>query len=190
METVAGAKRIWRRELRARIAALHPETVARKSARLVALLRQRLDQENPGLVALFAALPGEPDLTGLHAGSGQWAYPKVSQDGLTFWRVKRVEDLVPGHFGIREPAEDHAMQVEPGELSWILVPGLGFGRDGSRLGRGKRYYDRFLASARGLTVGVAFTEQVEPAMPRDEWDRPMAELVTEDGWWQCGGGEG
>ena len=37
----------------------------------------------------------------------------------------------------------------------ILVPGLAFGENGSRLGRGKGFYDRYLEDFSGLKIAFA-----------------------------------
>jgi len=65
------------------------------------------------------------------------------------------------------------------EIDCILVPGLGFDRDLYRIGYGKGYYDRFLATVSHIpTVGVGFKEQLcDEALPRDPWDIPVGELL-------------
>ena len=112
-----------------------------------------------------------------------WVFPRIEGDRLTLWAVTHREQLTLQAHGLLEPDQTVCAVVRPSQLDWVLTPGLGFGRDGSRLGRGKGFYDRLLAETEALPIGVAFREQVEAAMPRDEWDRPMAELITEDGWW-------
>jgi 5-formyltetrahydrofolate cyclo-ligase len=64
------------------------------------------------------------------------------------------------------------------------VPGLGFGRDGTRLGRGKGHYDRFLPglSSTAFLCGVCFRCQVSDALPVESHDVPMDALLTESGW--------
>jgi 5-formyltetrahydrofolate cyclo-ligase len=63
-----------------------------------------------------------------------------------------------------------------GGLDLVVVPGLAFTVLGHRLGRGKGYYDTFLARYRAtlgalpLTVGLAFSQQVVPSVPTDEND--------------------
>jgi len=180
-ETTA-AKRIWRRELRRRIGEVAPAERHRKSTCIVDHLRERLQRERPATVAIFAPLPSEPDLMPLLKEPVNWVFPKIDGERLTLWKVANPDHLLRQPNGLREPDEAFCSLVFPGDLSWVLVPGLGFGRDGSRLGRGKGYYDRLLKEVTGRVIGVAFTEQVEPAMPRDEWDHPMEELLTEEGW--------
>ena len=48
-----------------------------------------------------------------------------------------------GTFGIPEPAGGEEIAIEKCDAA--LVPGVAFGRDGSRVGRGKGYYDQVLA---------------------------------------------
>lgn len=63
-----------------------------------------------------------------------------------------------------------------GGLDLVLVPGLAFTVAGHRLGRGKGYYDTFLAKCRSTqgtpphTVGLAFSQQVVLSVPTDEND--------------------
>jgi 5-formyltetrahydrofolate cyclo-ligase len=68
------------------------------------------------------------------------------------------------------------MKFVAGGLDLIVVPGLAFTAAGQRLGRGKGYYDTFLARCRAtqgtppLTVGLAFSQQVVSCVPTDEND--------------------
>ena len=58
----------------------------------------------------------------------------------------------------------------------MLVPGLAFSRSGSRLGRGKGFYDNYLHKYRQqfgkfpVTMALAFNEQVLPEVPVTEND--------------------
>jgi 5-formyltetrahydrofolate cyclo-ligase len=85
--------------------------------------------------------------------------------------------LVPGPFGIPEPPEE-----KPGEtgmpLDLVVVPGLAFDLHGWRLGRGKGYYDRLLASVSAVTCGVAFDEQMVPALPVEPHDVQLNFVLT------------
>ena len=131
-------------------------------------------------------MPEEPDLLPLLEGPRTWVFPKVDGEKLTFWAVSSPQDLIVQAFGLREPDPARCAPVEAHRLEWILGPGLGFGRDGSRLGRGKGFYDRLLAQSTARTIGIAFAEQVEDRMPCEAWDRSVAEIVTDRGWLTCG----
>lgn len=75
---------------------------------------------------------------------------------------------------VREAAGDK--DVVPDVL---LIPGLAFTTEGVRLGRGKGYFDRYLASFDGIKIGVAFESQVFKQLPCDDYDIDMDYLVTE-----------
>ena len=89
--------------------------------------------------------------------------------------------LVPGPWGIREPDPAFAPPADVGLLDLVLVPSLLLSRDGTRLGYGGGYYDRFLPRlpARCVTVGVAPNALVVPTLPREAWDIPLDIVVTE-----------
>jgi len=82
-------------------------------------------------------------------------------------------------FGIPQPgAEAPAVSPERGDL--ILVPGLGYDREGYRLGWGGGYYDRLLAESPAYSLGLcraAFLS--ETPLPREEHDRAVSAVLTE-----------
>lgn len=65
----------------------------------------------------------------------------------------------------------------------VLVPLLGFDRQGRRLGYGKGYYDQALANLRQagalLAIGLAFAAQEVAAIPTQPHDQPLDWIVTE-----------
>ena len=72
--------------------------------------------------------------------------------------------------------------VQPQQLDLVLVPGVAFGRDGSRLGMGAGYYDRFLPQAENaLLMGIAYDAFIQPNLPRDEFDVLVQLLASESG---------
>lgn len=92
--------------------------------------------------------------------------------------------LFESGFGTLAPSP-LAPQAEP---DIILVPLLGFDRDGTRLGYGGGYYDRTLASLtkKPKLVGLAFAVQELPLIPRDTHDIPLDLVITEAGVRQFG----
>ena len=70
-----------------------------------------------------------------------------------------------------------------GDEILVLVPGLAFGKDNSRLGRGKGFYDRFLSELKKKTAaqgkerpwicGICYRAQIVESVPVDENDVRM-----------------
>lgn len=65
----------------------------------------------------------------------------------------------------------------------LVVPCLGFGPGGVRLGYGGGFFDRTLASLtpRPITVGVSFTHGFLPLLRSSAQDLPLDAMLTEDG---------
>jgi 5-formyltetrahydrofolate cyclo-ligase len=88
-------------------------------------------------------------------------------------------DLVRGTFGAGEPPPG-ARSVPLHEIGCFVLPGVGFSRDGFRLGRGGGYYDATLRQARGaFLVGVAYQLQLLDQLPTEPHDVPLDAIVTE-----------
>ena len=69
----------------------------------------------------------------------------------------------------------------------LVVPCLGFGPGGARLGYGGGFFDRTLRALapRPVTVGVSFTHGFLPFLRSSPEDLPLDALLTEDGvMWQ------
>lgn len=107
------------------------------------------------------------------------AFPRVVADGrLEFHLVPDGEVLVPGRYGIHEPAA-HWPKVRP---ALLLVPLLAYDNQGYRLGYGGGYYDRALAllpTARA--IGIAYSGQRMNDLPQEPHDHPLHAILTEDG---------
>jgi 5,10-methenyltetrahydrofolate synthetase len=69
----------------------------------------------------------------------------------------------------------------------LIVPCLGFGPGGVRLGYGGGFFDRTLASVnpRPVTVGVSYTHGFLPMLRPGPLDSQLDAMLTEDGlMWQ------
>lgn len=93
-------------------------------------------------------------------------------------------DLVPGTYGIREPAPGKIRPVPVAEVDQVIVPGVVFDEQGQRLGYGGGYYDRFLPRLRrdAIKVALAFELQICPDLTSllDDHDQPVDLVITED----------
>lgn len=93
--------------------------------------------------------------------------------------IDSLEELSPGTFGVLEPTPDEQKLVTDLSNGLCLVPALCYDLDGYRLGYGKGYYDRYLASFGGSLVGLCYTDCIERHLPHGRYDRPVETLVTE-----------
>lgn len=134
-------------------------------------------------VAIFAALPGEPDLLPLpgRIPGRRWVFPRVNgASSLGFHLVADpYTELVPGAFGIREPSPGMP-EIPVGEIDAFLCPGLAFDPHGGRLGRGRGFYDRILSLARpdALRIGVCHGFQIVPDTFPQAHDMLMHEVIS------------
>ena len=137
-------------------------------------------------VAIFAALPGEPQVNHLHllAPTVGFVYPLVhAEHRLSFHLVSDAATLEAGHLGIPEPHPQVHPELAVGDIDAFFCPGLAFSEGGVRLGRGGGFYDRALAKARpeALRTGVFFGEQICSALEGETHDITMTHLADESG---------
>lgn len=94
-------------------------------------------------------------------------------------RIFSRSDLKPGRYNIPEPPSD-AETCDPRRLSLIVVPGLAFGEDLSRLGRGAGYYDRFMKTAENAEkIALCREANVFRTVPHEAHDVFVDMIVTE-----------
>lgn len=109
------------------------------------------------------------------------AVPRCVKEGtlMNFYYIKGSEDLEHGAFGVLEPIVEKCEKVSEYEKAICIVPGLAFDTKGFRLGYGKGYYDRFLSTFNGLTVGICYSKCIQWELPHGFYDRPVDILITE-----------
>lgn len=83
---------------------------------------------------------------------------------------------------MEEPPADPGREALPSAFraSLTLVPALAFDCEGFRLGYGGGFYDAFLPSFPGISVGLCRSTQLVERLPvRDAHDIPVGLVVTE-----------
>jgi 5-formyltetrahydrofolate cyclo-ligase len=139
-------------------------------------------------VALYSAVRGEVGTERireayLSAGAAVF-YPCVVGWGeIGFYPHRDGDGWEKGAYGIPEPPRPPGVAPRTVGFDLVLVPGVAFDRSGHRLGHGLGYYDRFLRRLPESVprVGLAYSDQVVPEVPVDEWDVSLHALVTEEG---------
>jgi 5,10-methenyltetrahydrofolate synthetase len=124
-------------------------------------------------IAMSVEVDTTPIVTRAYREGRQVAIPRIEGEEITFYRYEgRTRGLIPNQFGILEPDPDW-LTVDPRGLAegplLILAPGLAFDRRLRRIGRGKGYYDRFLARARsGPLECLVIKSAIEIALERTQ----------------------
>ncbi|AEV95367.1 5-formyltetrahydrofolate cyclo-ligase [Pediococcus claussenii ATCC BAA-344] len=101
---------------------------------------------------------------------------------MEFVRLDADTILEPKVFGILEPT--NGIVYESDQIDLMLVPGVAFeSRDGFRVGFGAGYYDRYLANFKGITMALAFEEQLFklPEWKVNDFDVPIKIICSTGG---------
>ena len=118
----------------------------------------------------------------LNRDDGVWI-PRCAGESLEICKIRSWDDLVPGKYSIPEPGDGLEVLKKYSFLDLVIVPGVGFDEKGCRIGRGKGYYDRFLARLDHgiLKLGLAFGVQILNSVPVTGYDKKVDGIVTENG---------
>lgn len=146
----------------------------------------------PSVVAGFWPLADEPDLIALF---NQWHQQNIvvvlpvmqtSDQSLQFHAWHPDMQMREASFGVREPEPSRPLLPDV-----VLVPTLGFTPQAQRIGYGKGFYDRTLASFAGLNhhptlIGVAWDNanihEIDPSYQPKPHDHPLDAIATPSAW--------
>mgnify|MGYP000276822072 CR=1 FL=1 len=108
------------------------------------------------------------------------SYPVMDPDAHSFTAHQIDENTVykPGKFGVLEP--DAPNPVNPSTIDLVFVPLLVADTEGYRVGYGKGYYDRFLATCNlgVISMGFSYFDPIEQIADTDQFDVPLHYLIT------------
>ena len=102
--------------------------------------------------------------------------PRVLGSGI-MEAAELFNNTQKGALGIEEPIGE----AYTGDIDLYVVPGVFFSENGARTGRGKGYYDRFLAGKRGIKIGLCYSFQIDNNIETKETDVAMDFVVTDEG---------
>lgn len=140
-------------------------------------------------VLLYAATEDEIDIydiarVALERGK-KIAFPRCRKEDHTmkYHIVESLDQLAPDSYGIREPSEDLPVYDPESDTGSAIcfVPGLVYDKAGYRVGYGKGFYDRFLSSFKGSSIGVVYSDFIMPRVPRGRFDMKVDILLSEKG---------
>lgn len=171
-----------RKEMLKRRQQLEPRVVCEMSGLIIHTLMDQDCIRNANSVMAYCAYKNEPDLMSLvHAlleMGKHVALPYVTGDDSMIAVDYNYESVMKSNmYGIPEPVlSNDSENVEP---DVVLVPGVAFGADMSRIGYGVGYFDRFLKETNAFKVGICYDMQVVSSISAEPHDVRMDMIVTE-----------
>ncbi|WP_306232128.1 5-formyltetrahydrofolate cyclo-ligase [Agrococcus beijingensis] len=181
------AKRALRRRLRTERAARGPAFAAERAPGLSAQLQALTEQLGARTVTAYLSLPEEPDTRAFlrwAAASGiRVLLPIIRSDGLLDWAEHDGTETIEATLGIPEPTTEALAPSALDEVDLMLIPATAVGRDGSRLGGGRGFFDKTIASMRECppVYAVVHDEELFDSVPHAAYDQPVDGVVTPTG---------
>ena len=148
-------------------------------------------ETKPATIGTYLPFDGEPDLHQLVEWIRQQnieiALPKIDSEiaGIMQFHSWPVDaHLQRNRFGIDETQKSTSLGAN---IDLLLTPLVAFSTDGTRIGMGSGYYDRWLStqSPRPVIVGIAYELQRYETLQKQSWDIPMDMVITEKGRFSC-----
>ena len=185
-----------RAELRRQRRALSPGQRRAASRALLPNLLAALPLRKPHSVALYMPVAGELDPLPLlrhsrfrHSHCYLPVLDRLRRGRLRFRYWQTRLGMASNQYGIAEPLGKRRQRAL-WALDLLIIPAVGFDREGNRLGMGGGYYDRTLADLQRrprrpllVVVGYQFQCLAPGQLPVAPWDQPVDRVVTDSSWW-------
>lgn len=186
MTDLSSEKNIRRLQFRELLAGMSERERHVRSLAASALLLQTEEFVHAQVIMIYLNMPQEVDTSPIILRAWQEGKqvvaPKLAWNDHTMLPVEittLTTHTTTGPAGLREPRSGQPIPVDFIDL--VIVPGLAFGTNGQRLGRGGGFYDRFLVQPKfhGISCGLAFEQQVADDLPLQPHDVILNLLVTD-----------
>ena len=188
-EEAARAKAALRARFRARRQALNPEAYAERSAAIGTRAAALPELAAARTVHIYWPLVarGEIDtrplIRRLVAEGKTVVLPAVVSlepdvpPRLRHLRYRGEEALRSNRWGVCEPTGNETVPLE--KIDVVIVPALGAGRNGHRIGHGRGFYDAFLSSIAAPRIGLVYAGCLADVVPAEPHDVALSIIVTE-----------
>lgn len=181
-------------EMRKRMRALRESLGADERNRIDAIIADRVcdlaEYRNADAVFTYLSVGSEIDTREIIRDA--WRQGKLvavprcipGTNRMEWYEIHDFENLETSSFGVEEPVANPACLVEVPSSSdtnaVALVPGYSFDAAGYRVGYGGGFYDVFLPTFGGASVGLCRAVQFsEEPLPHDDYDQAVQVVVTD-----------
>ncbi len=183
MVTISQQKNILRQQMRAKRKAFTGAQKEKADRNIYQKLTHLALFQKATCIETFVSMEDEPDTFPLirmclEKGDKILVVPKILHNDIYLQRITSLHDLEKGTMGIWEPKK-HCEHKNAVDIDLFLVPGLAFGRDGTRIGFGRGYYDRLLKGIQKPTFGLAYAFQVFDSVPTTPDDVRVREVISD-----------
>ena len=129
-------------------------------------------------IALYRSVNGEVPVDGLAeffmSQGKKCCFPRIENDTMVFCDCDSLKDdeFDQSSFGIKEPASSKPV-VDPKSIDVVVLPAVAYNEEGTRLGMGGGYYDRYfgsLGSDRPYLLGICYEFQICSDVPGTDND--------------------
>ena len=131
---------------------------------------------NAKRIALYRAFKGEVPVDGLAkyfmSRGIKCCFPRIDNGSMSFYDSDDLDGFETSSLGIKEPVPQ-ADAVDPSTVDIVVLPAVAYNEEGTRLGMGGGYYDRFIGSlgaGRPYLLGVCYGFQICSEVPVTDHD--------------------
>lgn len=108
--------------------------------------------------------------------------PRVMGEEMEFYRIKTMDDLEEGAYGILEPVK--TCPVDKAHEGFMILPGLAFDKKHHRIGYGGGFYDKYLYRYPNFyKVALCYDFQIFEEIVTEEQDIPVDCVIFENGYY-------
>lgn len=183
-----------RKEILSKRAAMTTEEVMEKSSTIIRCLMDRKAYQDATDILAYVDFQNEVMtkefiVNAILQGKNIFC-PVIKNNEMDFYKINSLDDLEAGYFGILEPRTcDDMQKYKPQNQiasnyqanTLMIMPGVAFDEKKDRIGYGKGYYDRYLATHSGFyIIAVCFELQMTENIEAQTHDRRPDILLTED----------
>lgn len=103
--------------------------------------------------------------------------PKCVKGEIIPIQIKSIDDLKKGTYNILEPKNN--LEFDKNNIEIFFIPGTKFDKLNNRKGRGKGYFDKFLADVKEKPIiGLCYKNQIIEKLETNPWDIPMTKVLV------------
>ena len=173
-----------RKEIKRRRMSLSAEVLAKIEKELPEFIASIDDEElseklkSAKRIALYRSFKGEVPVDGLAKSFMEkgitCCFPRVEDEDMVFCDCKGLgkDEFEESPLGIREPLRSKK-PVDPKDIDVVVLPAVAYNEEGTRLGMGGGFYDRFigaLGSDRPYLLGICYEFQICSDVPGTDND--------------------